>query len=68
MKIDGQILPKILETGSFDPFIYNFLKRQKIRKKCLFIDVSANHGLVSKQVSNLKFIKKIITFESAKDI
>jgi FkbM family methyltransferase len=68
LKIDGQILPKILETGSFDPFIYNFLKKQKIKKNFLFIDVGANHGLVSKQVSNLKFIKKIITFEPAKDI
>ena len=68
LKIDGQILPKILETGSFDPFIYNFLKKQKIKKKFLFIDVGANHGLVSKQITNLKFIKKIITFEPAKEI
>lgn len=68
LKIDGQILPKILETGSFDPFIYNFLKKQNIKKKFLFIDVGANHGLVSKQISNLKFIKKIITFEPAKEI
>ena len=62
LKIDGQILPKILKTGTFDPFLFNFLKKKNL-KNVIFIDVGANHGLISKQVSNLKFVKKIITFE-----
>ena len=28
LKIDGQILPKILETGDFDNFLFNFLKKK----------------------------------------
>ena len=67
LKIDGQILPKILETGTFDDFLYKFLK-EKLKKNSLFIDVGSNHGLVSKQVSNIKYIKKIICFEPVKSI
>tara|TARA_B100000315_G_scaffold62754_1_gene56949 strand:+ start:582 stop:1460 length:879 start_codon:yes stop_codon:yes gene_type:complete len=67
LKIDGQILPKILETGTFDEFLYKFLKK-KLKKNSLFIDVGSNHGLVSKQVSNIKYIKKIICFEPVKNI
>ena len=67
LKIDGQILPKIIKTGKFDDFLFNFLNKN-LKENSLFIDVGANHGLVSKQVSNLKKIKKIITFEPVKDI
>ena len=67
LKIDGQTLPKILETGTFDDFLYKFLK-DKLKKNSLFIDVGSNHGLVSKQVSNIKYIKKIICFEPVKSI
>jgi len=67
LKIDGQILPKILETGTFDDFLYKFLK-EKLKKNSLFIDVGSNHGLVSKQISNIKYIKKIICFEPVKSI
>lgn len=67
LKIDGQILPKILETGTFDEFLYNFLKKN-LKKNSLFIDVGSNHGLVSKQISNINYIKKIICFEPVKDI
>ena len=34
LKIDGQILPKILETGTFDDFLYKFLK-EKLKKNSL---------------------------------
>ncbi len=67
LKIDGQILPKILETGDFDNFLFNFLKKN-LKKNSVFIDVGANHGFVSKQVSNIKYIKKIITYEPVKEI
>ena len=62
VKIDGLILPKLLINGKFDEFLFKFLKK-KLYKKTLFIDVGSNHGFVSRQVSNLKFIKKIITYE-----
>ena len=62
LKIDGQILPKILATGDYDTFLYNFLKTKKLKNIC-FIDIGANHGFISKQISNLPYIKKIITFE-----
>ena len=62
LKIDGQILPKIIETGNYDEFIFNFLKNN-LDIKSLFIDVGSNHGLVSRQISNIKMVKKIITFE-----
>lgn len=67
LKIDGTILPKILETGNFDEFLFNFLKK-KLNKKSLFVDIGSNHGLVSRQVSNIKWIKKIICFEPVKSI
>ena len=35
LKIDGQILPKIIETGKFDDFLFNFLKK-KLKKKFSF--------------------------------
>ena len=58
VKIDGQILPKLLVTGKFDEFLFKFLKK-KIKKKTLFIDVGSNHGFVSKQVSTINFVKKL---------
>ena len=67
LKIDGQILPKILETGTLDEFLYNFLKKN-LKKNSLFIDVGSNHGFISKQISNINYIKKIICFEPVKDI
>ena len=67
VKIDGQVLPKILETGEVDNFIFNFLKRH-LKKKSIFIDVGSNLGLVSLQVSKIKHIKKIITFEPVDEI
>tara|TARA_B100001245_G_C22808267_1_gene389337 strand:+ start:111 stop:986 length:876 start_codon:yes stop_codon:yes gene_type:complete len=67
LKIDGQILPKIIETGKFDEFIFKFLKK-KLKKKSLFIDVGSNHGFISKQIANIKNIKKIIVFEPVTEI
>jgi FkbM family methyltransferase len=67
LKIDGTILPKILETGNFDVFLVNFLKKN-IKKKSIFVDIGSNHGLVSRQVSNINLIKKIICFEPVKEI
>ena len=67
LKIDGVILPKILETGNFDIFLINFLKKN-IKKKSIFVDIGSNHGLVSRQVSNINLIKKIICFEPVKEI
>jgi len=67
LKIDGTILPKILETGNFDVFLINFLKK-KIKKNSIFVDIGSNHGLVSRQVSNINLIKKIICFEPVKEI
>lgn len=67
VKIDGQVLPKILETGTVDDFLYNFLKK-KLKRNSLFIDVGSNHGLISKQISNINYIKKIICFEPVKKI
>ena len=62
VKIDGQILPKLLETGKFDEFLFKFLKK-KLKRKTLFVDVGSNHGFVSKQVSTISFVKKIISYE-----
>ena len=62
VKIDGQILPKLLVTGKFDEFLFKFLKK-KLKKKTLFIDVGSNHGFISKQVSTIRLVKKIITYE-----
>ena len=67
LKIDGTILPKVLETGNFDVFLVNFLKKN-IKKKSIFVDIGSNHGLVSRQVSNINLIKKIICFEPVKEI
>ena len=67
LKIDGVILPKILDTGNFDVFLVNFLKKN-IKKKSIFVDIGSNHGLVSRQVSNINLIKKIICFEPVKEI
>ena len=67
LKIDGTILPKILETGNFDVFLVNFLKKN-IKKKSIFVDIGSNHGLVSRQVSKINLIKKIICFEPVKEI
>ena len=67
VKIDGQILPKLLVTGKFDEFLFKFLKK-KIKKKTLFIDVGSNHGFVSKQVSTINFVKKIISYEPFPDL
>ena len=67
LKIDGVILPKILETGNFDVFLINFLKKN-IKKNSIFVDIGSNHGLVTRQVSNIGLIKKIIYFEPVKEI
>ena len=67
VKIDGQILPKLLVTGKFDEFLFKFLKK-KLKKKTLFIDVGSNHGFVSKQVSTIDFVKKIISYEPFPDL
>ena len=67
LKIDGTILPKILETGNFDIFLFNFLKKN-MNKNSIFVDIGSNHGLVSRQVSNIKFVKKIICYEPVKEI
>ena len=60
-------MPKIIETGTYDEFIFNFLKK-KISNRSLFIDVGSNHGFISKQVANIKYIEKIITFEPVTEI
>ena len=67
LKIDGVILPKVLETGNYDVFLVNFLKRN-IKKNSIFVDIGSNHGLISRQISNISLIKKIIYFEPVKEI
>ena len=67
LKIDGTILPKVLETGNFDIFLINFIKKN-IKRKSIFVDIGSNHGLVSRQVSNINLIKKIICYEPVKEI
>ena len=47
--------------------MFNFLKKH-IKKNSVFVDVGANYGLVSRQISTIKYIKKIVTFEPVKDI
>ena len=60
--LDSTNLPKILEKGCFDSFIYKFLNKIKL-KKSVFIDVGANHGFVSKQIRDIKNLKKVYAFE-----
>ena len=67
LKIDSTNLPKILENGFFDIFIYKFLKKIKI-KKIIFIDIGSNQGLVSRQIKNLKKVKKIYAYEPNPEI
>lgn len=67
IKIDGTILPKLLVTGKFDEFLFKFLKK-KLKRKTLFVDVGSNHGFVSKQVSTISFVKKIISYEPFPDL
>lgn len=67
LKLDSQIVPKILEKGTYDDFLFYFLKR-KLKKKALFIDVGSNHGLISKMISKNLYIQKIIAYEPAKSV
>lgn len=67
LKVDGQILPKIIESGSFDSFHYSFLKN-KLKNNYAFIDVGSNHGFVSWQILKIKKIKKIFAYEPVKQI
>ena len=67
LKLDSTNLPKILDNGYFDIFIFKFLQKIKI-KNIIFVDIGSNQGLVSRQVKNLKNIKKIYAYEPNTEI